>query len=244
MECNYLQGLEGECDSAHLSFVHRDLSATGRRALFAQDVAPEYEIEETDFGLRLIAQRATDDGKKYLRISSFVMPLSCCITARNTDGHEIHMYVPADDTHSWRYDLGFHRVGSVSEDDWHRRKQIGPDYRKIRNLQNDYLIDRQEQKSSSYTGIEDFINHDACATETMGPIYDRSQEHLGVSDEAVIALRKYLLNAVQNFEKGGEPPHLIKHPANNNFPDACSISELIPQEILWRQRYPHLTRRP
>ena len=54
-ECNYLQGLEG--DSSHLSFVHRDFGATGRRALFAQDVAPEYEIEEIDFGLRLIALR-------------------------------------------------------------------------------------------------------------------------------------------------------------------------------------------
>ena len=32
----------------------------------------------------------------------------------------------------------------------------------------------------------------------MGPLYDRSKEHLGVSDTAVIAMRKYLLDAVIN----------------------------------------------
>ncbi len=49
----------------------------------------------------------------------------------------------------------------------------------------------------NYTGMEDFLSHDSCATESMGPIYDRSKEHLGVSDTAVIAMRKFLLEAVK-----------------------------------------------
>ena len=240
-ECNYLQGLEGECDSSHLSFVHRDFGATGRRALLAHDVAPEYEIEETDFGLRLIALRSAGPGKQYVRISSFVMPMACCITARNDNGYEIHIYVPAGDTHSWRYDLGFKRTGPVTDDDLHRRKQIGPDYRKIRNRQNNYLQDRQAQKTQSFTGIEDFLNHDACATETMGAIYDRSKEHLGASDSAVIAVRKFLLNAVAGFQHGGEPPHLVKEPAQNHFPHVCSLAEIIPADIHWRQHFAQLT---
>lgn len=158
----------------------------------------------------------------------------------STDGHEIHIYVPADDTHSWRYDLGFKQVGPVTEDDWHRRKQIGPDYGKLRNFQNDYLIDRQAQKQASYTGIEDFINHDGCVTETMGAIYDRSQEHLGVSDAAVIAVRRYLLKAVQSFQNGGAPPHRVDDPAKNNFSHACSIAEVIPVAQSWRQHFPQL----
>src|SRR5437879_3803169 len=57
LECNYLQGLEGECDSSHLSFLHREFTASGRRQIFALDSAPEYETEETDFGVRLLATR-------------------------------------------------------------------------------------------------------------------------------------------------------------------------------------------
>jgi len=240
-ECNYLQGLEGECDSSHLSFLHRDFGANGRRALFAQDVAPVYEVEETDFGVRMVAVRNAGPGKHYVRISSFVMPMACCITARN-EGYEIHIYVPADDTHSWRYDLGFKRTGPVTEEDLHCRQQIGPDYRKIRNRQNNYRQDRQAQKTQSYTGIEDFLNHDSCATETMGAIYDRSKEHLGVSDLAVIAVRKFLLNAVHSFQNGGEPPHLVKEPAQNHFPDIGSVAEIIPADVHWRQHLAHLTR--
>ena len=239
-ECNYLQGLEGECDSSHLSFLHRDFGATGRRALFAQDVAPAYEVEETDFGVRMVARRSAGPGQQYVRISSFVMPMACCISARAA-GFEIHIYVPADDTHSWRYDLGLKRTGPVTEDDLHRQKQIGPDYRKIRNRQNNYLQDRQAQKTQSYTGIEDFLNHDSCATETMGAIYDRSKEHLGVSDLAVIAVRKFLLNAVQSFQNGGEPPHLVKEPEKNHFSRIGSVAEIIPADIHWRHHFSHLT---
>ena len=121
------------------------------------------EIEETDFGLRLIATRKAGLDNTYIRVSSFTVPIACWVPARN---RETHIYVPADDTHSWRYDLGFLKDRAVRDDEVHRRKQIGPDYRRIRNIHNHYLQDRQVQKTISYTGIEDFLNHDSCATET------------------------------------------------------------------------------
>jgi phenylpropionate dioxygenase-like ring-hydroxylating dioxygenase large terminal subunit len=244
-KCNYLQGLEGECDSSHLSFLHRTFKAEGNRGLYMEDTAPAYEVEETDFGLRLVAIRKADSSRKYVRVSSFVMPVAGCVPAgartEEIDGFEIHMYVPADDTHSWRYDLGFKRSRPVREEEVHRRKQIGPDYRRIRNLQNHYLQDRQMQKTVNFTGIEDYLNHDSCATESMGPICDRSREHLGVSDKAVIALRKFLLNAVKGFQQGKEPPHIIRDPTKNRFPHIDSIAELILAEIPWRQHFKHLT---
>jgi hypothetical protein len=36
----------------------------------------------------------------------------------------------------------------------------------------------------------------------MGPITDRSQEHLGTSDTAIIALRCRLLNDLKDFQQG------------------------------------------
>ncbi len=244
LECNYLQGLEGECDSSHLSFLHRAFSNERNQPLYKSDTAPVYETEETDFGVRMIATRQTEN-QHYIRLSAFVMPVYGCVPAgRPTDeleGFEIHTYVPADDEHCWRYDIGFRRDRAVRDDEVHRRKQINPDYTKIRNARNDYLQDRQMQKNVSFTGIEDFLNHDACATESMGAIFDRSREHLGVSDKAVIALRKFLLNAVKALQQGKEPPHLIREGSGNRFPHIDCFAHLVPRHLSWRQKFDYLT---
>jgi len=231
MECNYLQGLEGECDSSHLSFLHRAVDNSRNQPLYKTDTAPFYETEETDFGLRLIATRKAADNQNYVRFSAFVMPVYGCVPAgrptNELDGYEIHTYVPADETHTWRYDIGFRRARGVSEDEVHRRKQIGPDYLRIRNARNNYLQDRQMQKTVNFTGIEDFLNHDACATESMGPIVDRAREHLGVGDITVIAIRKFLLQAVRSLDSGKEPPHVIRTAEQNNlFHVACIVEKM------------------
>ena len=75
--CNWLQGLEGECDSSHLSILHREFNLNGNQALYQEDSAPAYEIEDTDFGLRLIALRKAGADQTYIRISSFVWPSHC-----------------------------------------------------------------------------------------------------------------------------------------------------------------------
>ena len=245
LECNYLQGLEGECDSSHLSFLHRSFHPGPGQRLYQLDTAPAYETEETDFGVRMAAIRGADD-QQYVRVSSFVMPVAGCVPVGGgsfaLDGFEIHMYVPADDTHAWRYDLGFRRTRPVREEEVHRRKQIGPYYTRIRNARNHYLQDREVQRTLTFTGIEDFLNHDACVTESMGSIYDRSREHLGASDKAVIAVRKFLLRSVKAFQDGAEPPHLVRDAAKNGFPHIDSLAELIPLGVPWREHFKHLTK--
>ena len=60
------------------------------------------------------------------------MPVYGCVPAgrptNELEGYEIHTYVPADDTHCWRYDIGFRRDRAVRDEEVHRRKQINPDY--------------------------------------------------------------------------------------------------------------------
>lgn len=245
LECNYLQGLEGECDSSHLSFLHRSFTNERNQALYKSDTAPLYETEETDFGVRLIATRSAAGNQRYVRFSAFVMPVYGCVPAgrptNEMEGYEIHTYVPADDTHCWRYDIGFRRDRPVRDDEVHRRGQILPDYTRIRNARNNYLQDREMQKKVNFTGIEDFLNHDACATESMGAIFDRSKEHLGVSDKAVIAVRKFLLAAVHDFKNGGVPPHLLAPGRTGEFPHIDCFAHLLPGEVSWRERFPYLT---
>jgi hypothetical protein len=111
----------------------------------------------------------------------------------------------------------------------------------MRNARNNYLQDRQMQKTVNFTGIEDFLNHDACATESMGPIFDRSKEHLGVSDKAVIAVRKFLLSSVKELQDGKELPHVVHDPEHNWFPHVDCFAYLLPNGVTWRQHFDYLT---
>ena len=79
-------------------------------------------------------------------------------------------------------------------------------FRPIANQHNDYLIDRDLQRTmGTYSGIPQ-IAQDAMAQESMGPIYDRRQERLGTSDVMIIRTRRKLLDAVRAFAKGTPAP--------------------------------------
>src|SRR5262249_40543677 len=65
------------------------------------------------------------------------------------------------------------------------------------NLHNDYLLDYELQKEL-VVGIPFLVNlQDRAMTATMGPIYDRTREHLGTTDAMVIHVRKRLLDAAR-----------------------------------------------
>ena len=71
---------------------------------------------------------------------------------------------------------------------------------------NDYLIDRRVQQTKTFTGIAGINTQDIALQEGMGPIVDRSQEYLGTSDKAIIAMRRMLLEATYAVERGEDPP--------------------------------------
>src|SRR3954471_4850949 len=79
LECNYLQALDGDCDSSHLNFLHRMFKPDERRSFLAHDQAPEFEIAEMEFGFRVAAIRKTAADMNYVRISHFVMPFIGCV---------------------------------------------------------------------------------------------------------------------------------------------------------------------
>ena len=77
----------------------------------------------------------------------------------------------------------------------------------------------------------------------MGAIFDRSREHLGVSDKAVIAVRKFLLTAVKDSAAGKEPPHLLRDTASNWFPHIDCFAHMVARDVPWRQQFNYLTPR-
>ena len=46
LECNYLQALDGDCDSSHLNFLHKIFKPDGRHGFLRyEDQAPDFEID-------------------------------------------------------------------------------------------------------------------------------------------------------------------------------------------------------
>jgi hypothetical protein len=83
-----------------------------------------------------------------------------------------------------------------------------PDYRSVRNRDNSWGYDPDEQRTLSYTGMGRDINvHDQWAVESPGRIQDRTKEHLGTTDRAITANRKLLIKAIDAVEAGDAAPH-------------------------------------
>src|ERR671930_96566 len=78
-ECNWMQALEGDIDSAHSSFLHSvlnpDLIGDQGTGLKHTDRAPRFCLMDTDYGVKIGVERTADAGHSYWRITQFLMPI-------------------------------------------------------------------------------------------------------------------------------------------------------------------------
>src|SRR5205814_1423900 len=161
------------------------------------------------------------ENENFVRITNFVMPNLCAIGGgTGADGYQMDWHVPIDDTHHWKYTMAFRRSGALADREMRdRRTAIGEDYRRTRNAGNRYMQDREEMKrGDNFTGLgTNFLDHDGWAVETQGAIEDRTKEHIGTTDKAIVAARKLLLKAMQDVQQGRDPMHVIRSSSCNEF---------------------------
>jgi phenylpropionate dioxygenase-like ring-hydroxylating dioxygenase large terminal subunit len=241
LDCSYLQGIEGDFDSSHTTFLHGNNLADLAR--LNRDGAPTLDAEETEYGMRAISMRKLADDKSYVRISPFIMPSFSIVPGPATanfeanDSRAFRFWIPIDDTSTWFYILTMRDTPFSEHERAKARSWLDSSYRRIRNASNNYLQDRQLQKTRSYSGIDSVIpaEQDGCATESMGPIYDRTKEHLGYSDKTIIALRKVLLQAARAVQEEREPPHIVRDARLNDFSRLRAVKGVLPASASWRQ---------
>jgi phenylpropionate dioxygenase-like ring-hydroxylating dioxygenase large terminal subunit len=221
LEANYLQGMEGEVDSAHISFLHTnyDLDSVGmgedfgRVSNWRNDLAPALTVNETDYGFVYGSRRNYQDGRRYhWRLTHWLLPTYSLIpgTRWPIGGR---CWVPIDDEHTWTFNYWYNADAPIPESDlaWIESGiQVPPvlipgTFKPVRNKENDYQIDREAQRTRSYTGIYGGGTQDRAIVESMGPIYDRTKEHLVSTDVAVIAARRILLRAARDLQEGRAP---------------------------------------
>ena len=91
-------------------------------------------------------------------------------------------------------------------------------------------------KTQTFTGMGlNFQAHDTFATESQGPVQDRTAEHLVTSDKAIVAARKLLLNAMKDATEGRDPQHVIRDPKANKLWHLQALSEVIPNSADFKQ---------
>ena len=67
------------------------------------------------------------------------------------------------------------------------------------------MIDREDQKHRSYTGVKGLAEQDAMIQHSQGTIVDRTREHLTATDAAIVRFRRRLLSGARALANGEEP---------------------------------------
>ncbi|PYM45792.1 MAG: (2Fe-2S)-binding protein [Candidatus Rokuibacteriota bacterium] len=250
-ESNWLQGLEGGIDTSHVPILHRTLTTDSSRPgfkpgdPFVVGKAPTLELDVTDYGYRYAGLRALADGEMHVRAYHFILPFHQIRPARTGaarrgfSGAAGHIWVPMDDETTMVYNWEHSTTDPLTDEDrLERRLGNGPmdvdqtTFRSKRNRENNYLLDRRVQKTETFTGIDGVNAQDRAVQESMGGIVDRTREHLGPADKAVIQARRLLLQVITTVEAGGTPPgveptYYSLHPAEAVLPCGADWRTLV-----------------
>jgi phenylpropionate dioxygenase-like ring-hydroxylating dioxygenase large terminal subunit len=230
-ECNWFQAVEGGIDTSHVGFLHfgsyQALQSTkDPTGFWRRSQAPHIEVDLTTYGYRYAGVRPLGDQGHWVRGYHFVMPWTQIRPSQantkvlpNGEKKENwtttvsgHFWVPQDDESCmvWNWAYNFGNEGLSEED--RRDDAAGPEnvyvdqnFRKKRNKDNNWMIDRAAQRTSSFTGIKGINTQDHAVQESMGPIMDRTVEHLGPADMPVVMARRLLFEAVEAVRAGKDP---------------------------------------
>ena len=224
LDANYLQVMEGDIDNSHLAFLHKFLNpqqkiGTGkmlsRPNYDTADTAPVVDLKDTDYGMMISWRRNAGEEHYYWRVTHWLLPGYSIVTAPEPgDTIRCQVRVPADDEHSWFFRVEWNPDRPLTQEEiasyrpgalLHGEVIPGTFIPKA-NRDNDFMIDRALQRTYNYTGIKGQTEQDWAVTLSPGPVVDRTREHLGSSDKAVIAMRRRLRESAVDLSGGKQPP--------------------------------------
>ena len=264
-ECNWLQAMEGDLDTAHLGFLHLgsvkpEMATPGSYAYYlVKDRHPRFELVDAEVGTTYAAYRPAEEDTTYYRIAHWLFPFFTLIPTGDL-GRVIRgqVWVPIDDDHTmyWGWQVsgtnagrsgdtgnatnagtgrpltaasrpgqvaGFEYLANTTG--WYGR------WRPNQNLANDYLIDRESQAlGESFTGIRGVRQQDMAVQESMGPVNNRTREHLGTTDTMIIRTRRRLMAAAKALAEDGSVPPGVDSPREYRL---RSGSIILPRGVDW-----------
>jgi nitrite reductase/ring-hydroxylating ferredoxin subunit len=211
--CNWVQLLEGQIDSAHLSHLHASSVTPTLSPMALVDKGPRFDVETTPWGMHVAAIRAVGADACYTRVTEFVFPNYEFIpraAAPGTDEYEriarfVVVQVPLDDVSTIVWYIMWHPARALTRGENGTMWPVWNDgYEEVRALP---LMgqDRALMANGHFSGINNLLTEDMLVGESMGPIADRTREYLGTSDTAVARFRRLFLDAIRDNENGVTP---------------------------------------
>ena len=235
-ECNWLQALEGEIDSAHAAILHgrSDTSGVINQWKQAQDLAPTFECAVHESGVSIASRRKAGDNENYIRVNQFLMPFWTLVPPQSQFPElSGHAWVPIDDEHTLCLMFSYHpsepfyektrklfkeghagrETGHASEGSFEPRPITVPyrTYWSRYNRENGYGYDVRllDKYNAALPGL---WVQDAVCQSGVAAIYDRSKEHLGTTDTGIVRTRRLLLDSLRKLVSENQVPSSAADP--------------------------------
>ena len=200
LNCNWLQPQENSLDTVHTQYLHgimlRSKGLTGGEYYLRPIV--DYGFELCEWGINKWREFGGDKPEREIGHPAVFPNI---LRQPSGPGHAMHWRVPIDDTHTQIFWAGFlpdQEVGDSVENP--PVKFLPP-----------YLDENGEHQLTTFT------SQDKMAWETAGPLFDRSQEHLGSSDRGIAMWRKLMLEQIEIVARGEDPMCVIRDPEKNKM---------------------------
>ncbi len=139
-------------------------------------------------------------------------------------------WVPIDDEHNYFFSIRWNRCGPIVKDHAAQFKMDG-EFRPARNRANKHLQDRAAMKAGNWSGIQGVNSQDFAVVESMGPIYDRTREHLGSTDMAIARFRRLMIQAARSQTPLGLD-------GSTDYARLATEERVVPADMPWQQVAP------
>ena len=223
INCNWLQGQEGDYDPSHAMFVHSTLgdnrdvaSEVSKQGGSMKPTAPlsmQVGLADTNVGVMYASAVGLANDQMSVRASHLILP---CFPNAGIAGPGVvscNIRIPIDNEHENHFRLRWTRRGFTEKElyDYKFGGFIFPlhepgTYLAKQRKDNDYGHDPVLQRQFNYSGVVPFPSQDLMMIENQwGAIADRPREHLVASDRQIIFIRRRLLKMVNALSEGIEP---------------------------------------
>jgi phthalate 4,5-dioxygenase oxygenase subunit len=173
LECSYAQGMEGDFDGSHISFlrapltpsIHHDAGATANEdtdALAEQfairststqlkryplrDPRPTIMALQTEYGLFTAARREADANNYFWRFNIFVMPFYAGVPKEENRPAQINIWTPIDDNNSMVWRVTYRTDRPWTDEELYAEERNG----QIHIAPEDYLPGRPDLPGSQW----------------------------------------------------------------------------------------------
>lgn len=217
VHANYVQMWEGGADSSHVGILHSNAARPGwmdrtfaanqdplnPAAFPVEDNAPTLEAQDTEFGFYYCATRkgakpgANGEETKNVRVYPMIMPYTRVIPAPTLDFTVFE--VPADDEHTSTF-IVLHGPNPIDRPAILKILGIDdPRYWSEKDCQfratwDDRFGQDRAKMRENWTGFTGIEIEDVAMGMSQAPINDRTIEHLVASDQAIVKIRRLLLD--------------------------------------------------